>query len=97
MKADWDTLAALVSTAGYCRGLEMIMEVRNLKSWTSFNKKIFELNKLRKRLYREKNGRVSELLFRGQLNASWKLDTTLDRYLNILKQISQIILRPIER
>lgn len=59
------------------------MEVRNLRSWTGFNKKIFELNKLRKQLYRKKNGRVSELLFRGQSNASWELDTTLDRYLNI--------------
>ena len=61
------------------------MEVKNLRSWTGFNKKILELNELRKRLCREKKGRVSELLFRGQSDESWKLRTTLERDLKIEK------------
>lgn len=61
------------------------MEVRDLQSWGGFNKKILELNKLRKKLSQEKRGQVSEILFRGQSNACWSLDTTLERYLNKYK------------
>ncbi len=52
------------------------MEVRNLSSWQEFKKELSALRSEHEKL-RESDG--DPLLFRGQPDASWLLQTTLDR------------------
>jgi len=60
------------------------METIDLDSWDSFEEAISSLfdkwNKLKQRRYPH---RISTPLFRGHSNASWKLQTTLDRFTNL--------------
>lgn len=56
------------------------MEVANLPNWEAFEEQVRALFAKRDQLRRDTPTHVSGLLFRGQSNASWKLDTTLERY-----------------
>jgi hypothetical protein len=56
------------------------MEVCNLNDWQDFESKIQDLEQ---RWLKKKTGTalaISNLLFRGQADSSWKLETTLDRF-----------------
>ena len=56
------------------------MEERELKSWCEFEEELQKLSAQRSLLRGENTTYVSPLLFRGQPNATWNLQTTLQRY-----------------
>ncbi|MCX5843825.1 MAG: FRG domain-containing protein [Deltaproteobacteria bacterium] len=56
------------------------MQERKLNSWLEFEKEIDKLEAQRARLAHEYNNYVSPLLFRGQADSSWELESTLERY-----------------
>jgi hypothetical protein len=58
------------------------MEEKNLKSWDEFEKEILVLESLQNSLRKKDDTHVSQLLFRGQADARWRLSTTLERYTN---------------
>jgi hypothetical protein len=56
------------------------MELINLPNWEAFEEQVHDLFAKRGQLRRDARTHVSGLLFRGQSDASWRLDTTLERY-----------------
>lgn len=57
------------------------MEVSYIETWNAFEEKIEEINEaLEKTRKEDRNIYVSKPLFRGQPNATWKLETSLERY-----------------
>lgn len=58
------------------------MEIRELTSWFELERELVELESVRSALGGEGEHYVSPLIFRGQANASWRLQTTLERYTN---------------
>ena len=57
------------------------MKVIEVKDWNDFEAKLEELNAEVSQLRKKSPYGVSELLFRGQSNSKWGLETTLERYL----------------
>lgn len=55
------------------------MQVVNLNSWEEFEGNVFAMYELLHPKSAEATGYVSPLLFRGHSNASWLLETTLER------------------
>jgi prevent-host-death family protein len=51
------------------------------KTWEVFQSELATLEKKRAAIAKDFNGSVSDLLFRGQANSSWKLQTSLERQL----------------
>jgi hypothetical protein len=58
------------------------MEEIYAETWVEFENTIEEIQKFRSDKSKETKLAVSELLFRGQADSSWKLNTTLERYTN---------------
>src|SRR5439155_5655992 len=56
------------------------MQSVNVKSWEEFQQKLDELVKDHSTRKKETLRHISDLLFRGQGDASWQLTTTLERY-----------------
>jgi len=76
------------------------MQVKNFKTWEEFESELVELNKETEELKKQKSGYVSPILFRGQSNSQWKLNSTLNRiaagmelskYLAHIRNIENII------
>lgn len=57
------------------------MEEKDLNSWFEFEQELAALESYHDSLCRESYIDVSPLLFRGQPNAIWKLDSSLERYM----------------
>ncbi|MBL7152488.1 MAG: FRG domain-containing protein [Phycisphaerae bacterium] len=55
------------------------MQIKNLKTWEEFEEELVELNIETERLREEGRGFVSPILFRGQSDSKWRLDSTLKR------------------
>jgi hypothetical protein len=55
------------------------MKIKNVKSWDHFIEKLDHLKKIRNSLVAETPASVSEIIFRGQPNWKWRLQTTLER------------------
>jgi len=64
------------------------MQELTLESWEEFEEALTGLEHCRERFIEDRDLNVSELLFRGQTNSKWKLETTLERFEN--KKISLI-------
>lgn len=58
------------------------MREQTLKTWEEFAEELRALDELR-----NKKNSVSKLLFRGQSNSNWRLETTLERYID-MREIS---------
>lgn len=58
------------------------MKQIDLESWDELENEVAELHDFLKKRKLSSVGHVSKPLFRGQRSASWKLETTLDRYLD---------------
>jgi hypothetical protein len=54
------------------------MEKKELQSWDDFEKEVVELVELRKQ---RSEGAAAPIFFRGHSDASWPLETTLERCL----------------
>jgi hypothetical protein len=56
------------------------MEEKNLKSWEEYETEIRKLMEVREERKQEVQTYLSPMLFRGQANKDWRLETTLERY-----------------
>jgi hypothetical protein len=56
------------------------MEEKSLNSWHGFQGELMKLNSQRELLSQRSREPISRLLFRGQQDADWKLESTLERY-----------------
>jgi hypothetical protein len=56
------------------------MKILNLPDWEAFERQVKDLFAERDAIRERTQIYVSPLLFRGQANACWRLDTTLERY-----------------
>jgi len=57
-----------------------IMETKHLNSWHEFKAELAKLESYRNSLSQEPERDIQPLLFRGQQNACWSLNTTLERH-----------------
>lgn len=55
------------------------MDESDLNTWSEFNPRVKELAAIRDQMANDTKAYVSPLLFRGQPNARWRLETTLER------------------
>lgn len=55
------------------------MEEITLKSWNEFPEALGKVDKYRDECAKESTGSISEILYRGQENSCWGLETTLER------------------
>jgi hypothetical protein len=58
------------------------MQIQTLTTWKEFEEKLEELEAKRSKWHDSYNQSVEHLLYRGQRKSYWKLETTLDRYVN---------------
>jgi hypothetical protein len=56
------------------------MQTINFNTWTEFEERVAQLHAVREQRLKETGSYISEYLFRGQPNGTWRLETTLERY-----------------
>ena len=56
------------------------MKEKNLNSWCEFEEELLKLKSQRDLFCQRSREPISRLLFRGQQNAAWKLESTLERF-----------------
>src|SRR2546421_473028 len=56
------------------------MQTIDLNSWAEFEQQVTQLYTNREQRVKETGSYISEYLFRGQPNSTWRLETTLERY-----------------
>lgn len=56
------------------------MEEMTLENWQQFEEAINDIEHQRHQMQRGTTLKISDLLFRGQGNSAWRLETTLDRF-----------------
>lgn len=64
---------------GLPRSVRWQMQQQCLDSWDDFQSELRRIDERRAEFNRDHTGSVSDLLFRGQADSSWKLQTSLER------------------
>ncbi|CAA0118193.1 Uncharacterised protein [Halioglobus japonicus] len=59
------------------------MQIIDVETWEEFEAKLVELEALRDEASEKRYGAASKLLYRGQSNSEWLLETTLERYCSL--------------
>jgi len=66
-----------------------MMKQTDLKNWEEFEAQVAQLTSERAVRERETGNYISEYLFRGQSDSSWRLETTLERYIGRLPTLEE--------